>query len=95
MTGILTAPHFHDEAAAFKALEAILWPDGPVCPKCGCTGRVGDLKCLKDRKGRERLGVKKCYDCREQFTVRVNTIFRVQPRSAASLASGDLSAFVL
>jgi len=30
---------------------------------------------VKDKKGRERLGLKKCYDCRKQFTVRVGTIF--------------------
>ncbi|MFZ1868713.1 MAG: transposase, partial [Steroidobacteraceae bacterium] len=26
------APHFHDENEARKHLEAIRWPDGPVCP---------------------------------------------------------------
>ena len=32
---VLNAKHFHDEEAAFAELEAILWPDGPVCPHCG------------------------------------------------------------
>ena len=36
---ILDQPQFHDDAAAFAMLESILWPDGPVCPKCGCIGR--------------------------------------------------------
>jgi hypothetical protein len=30
---------------------------------------------VKDKKGRERLGLRKCYDCRAQFTVRVGTVF--------------------
>jgi hypothetical protein len=28
---ILSAPYFHDEAAAYAEVEAILWPNGPVC----------------------------------------------------------------
>jgi len=27
--------HFHDENEARKYLEAIRWPDGPICPQCG------------------------------------------------------------
>ena len=32
----LSEPHFHNEAAAYAHLEALLWPEGPVCP---CAGR--------------------------------------------------------
>lgn len=71
----LSKPYFHDEAAAFAKLESIVWPDGPTCPKCGATDRIGALEGVKDKKGRERLGVKKCYHCRSQFTVRVGTVF--------------------
>ena len=28
-------PMFHDEDKAREALEAELWPDGPVCRHCG------------------------------------------------------------
>lgn len=28
-------PIFQDEAKAREALEAMRWPDGPVCPHCG------------------------------------------------------------
>jgi transposase-like protein len=67
---ILDQAHFHDDAAAFAMLESILWPDGPVCPKCGCIGRSRRLG------GRSsRMGVWKCYDCRKQFTVKVGTVF--------------------
>lgn len=71
---VLSKPYFHDEAAAFAFVEGIIWGGEPVCPHCGCTGRIGALT-AKDKKGRERAGLKKCYDCRKQFTVRVGTIF--------------------
>lgn len=70
---VLGQPHFHDEAAAFEYLESKLWPDGPVCPKC--SGEGYPLKGVKDKKGRERLGLKKCRACRAQFTLRIGTIF--------------------
>jgi len=70
---ILAATHFHDEAAAFAYLEEKLWPQGPVCPKCGSEGYA--LAGVKDKKGRERLSLKKCRACRAQFTLRIGTIF--------------------
>lgn len=70
---VLAQPHFHDEAKAFEYLEAKLWPNGPVCPKCGGEGYA--LNGVKDKKGRERLGLKKCRACRAQFTLRIGTIF--------------------
>jgi len=42
-------------------------------------GRIAALKGVKDKKGRERLGLKKCYDCRKQFTVRKGTLFEDSP----------------
>ena len=56
-------------------LENIVWPNGPTCPKCGAVDRIGALTGVKDKKGRIRLGLKKCYHCRSQFTVRVGTVF--------------------
>jgi transposase-like protein len=78
---MLSRPYMHDEAAAFAHVEAMLWPDGPVCPHCGCMGRVYALKGVrtkpskKNPEGVERHGLKKCGDCRKQFTVRHGTIF--------------------
>ncbi|MFD0915644.1 IS1595 family transposase [Pseudahrensia aquimaris] len=78
---ILSRPYFHDEAAAFAHVEATLWPNGPTCPHCGGTDRIKQLDGLrtkaskKNPEGVERFGVKKCYDCRGQFTVRKGTIF--------------------
>ena len=34
----LTAPIFHNEDAARAHLEALRWPNGPVCPYCGNAG---------------------------------------------------------
>jgi len=72
---ILSKAYFHDEQAAFDKLESIVWPDGPTCPKCGAVDRINRLKGVKDKKGRVRPGLWKCYHCRGQFTVRVGTVF--------------------
>lgn len=78
---VLNAPHFHDESAAFAKLESVLWPHGPVCPHCGNTDRIYDLKGVRSKpskknpEGIERHGLKKCGKCRKQFTVRVGTVF--------------------
>ena len=75
MASVLKQAYFHDEAAAFGALEAILWPNGPTCPHCGAVDRINRLEGVKDKKGRVRMGLWKCYHCRGQFTVRKGTIF--------------------
>src|SRR6476619_1192418 len=80
---ILSRPYFHDEAAAFAHVEALLWPDGAVCPKCGTIGGhyklngVRTKASAKNPEGVERHGLYKCgsKECRKQFTVRIGTIF--------------------
>jgi len=69
-SSVVSALHFHDEAAAFAFVESRVWPNGPICPHCGCYERVGRLNGKSTR-----FGVLKCYDCRKPFTVRVGTIF--------------------
>lgn len=69
---ILSEPHFHNEEAAFERLEAIVWPEGPVCPKCG--------NCEQKRLTRvtgvtARTGLRRCLECKKQFTVKVGTVF--------------------
>lgn len=83
MASVLNEPYLHDEKAAFEALEAILWPNGPTCPLCGChdSQRIGSLEGVRSKpskknpEGIERHGLKKCYQCRGQFTVRKGTVF--------------------
>jgi transposase-like protein len=78
---ILNKPHFHNEEAAFARLEALLWPNGPVCPHCGNTERIYSLKGVRSKPSKKnpegivRHGLKKCGACRKQFTVRVGTVF--------------------
>lgn len=78
---VLSAPHFHDEEAAFAKLEAVLWPNGPVCPHCGNNERIYSLQGVRSKpsktnpEGVVRHGLKKCGKCRKQFTVRVGTVF--------------------
>ena len=75
MPSVLSEPYFTDEQAAFDRLEAIVWRDGISCPHCGATGKAAALTGVKDKRGRTRIGLKKCYACRKQFTVRVGTVF--------------------
>lgn len=72
---VLSAPYFHDEAAAFAHVEAILWENGPICPHCGGMDRAYALQNVKGKTGKLRHGLKKCGHCRKQFTVRIGTIF--------------------
>lgn len=69
---ILSAPHFHNEEAAFERLEAIVWPNGPVCPKCGnCEGS----RITRVTGATARTGLRRCLECKKQFTVKVGTVF--------------------
>lgn len=69
---VLSERHFHDEAAAYKFVEARIWPEGPTCPHCG----NADVAKIGKLAGKStRIGVHKCYACRKPFTVKVGTIF--------------------
>lgn len=57
-----------DEARAI--LEAIRWPNGPVCPHCGATA----VTRLQAKSEKVRDGVIQCNGCRKQFTVTVGTV---------------------
>ncbi len=65
---ILSAAHFHNEAAAVARLEAIVWANGPVCPHCGGVDRITPVK-------GGRIGLRRCGDCKKQFTCKVGTVF--------------------
>lgn len=67
---VLSQKHFHNEAAAYKFVEARIWPEGPSCPHCGGCDRIGLMKGKSTR-----IGTYKCYQCRKPFTVKVGTIF--------------------
>jgi len=56
---------FATDDACRAHLEEVRWPEGPVCPACGCVGRVWRVK--------TRPGLCTCMSCRKQFTVTVGT----------------------
>lgn len=70
MADVLSHPRFQDEEAAYAWVEAFLWPNGAVCPRCGSTDRITKLKGKTTR-----IGTYKCKDCRKPFTVKIGTIF--------------------
>jgi hypothetical protein len=43
MSSVLSDKRFHDEVAAYRFVEARVWPDGPICPHCGGVERVGKM----------------------------------------------------
>lgn len=59
------------EEQAREYLEKLRWPEGPVCPHCGCK------EATKLQGKSTRPGVYKCKakECRKPFTVTVGTIF--------------------
>ena len=72
MTSVLDSKHFQDETAAYQHVEALLWPTGAVCPHCGNC----DQARIRKLAGKStRPGLRKCNECRKQFTVKIGTIF--------------------
>jgi transposase-like protein len=69
---VLENKHFYDEEAAYRWVEARVWPKGPICPHCMNSDRerIGKLTGQSTR-----IGVRKCYACRKPFTVKIATIF--------------------
>ncbi len=70
MASVLSQAFFHDEDAAYAKLESIVWPNGAVCPHCGCTDRMKRMGGTATRPG-----LYKCYACRKQSRVTVGTVF--------------------
>lgn len=65
---ILSAPHFHNDAAARERLETLVWPQGAYCPRCGGFDRITLVK-------GGRPGLRRCGPCKREFTVTVGTVF--------------------
>ncbi len=67
---LFTDKRFTDDDAARQHLEAIRWPEGPVCPHCGAVDRQSKLEGKSHRPG-----LHFCGHCRKQYTVTVGTVF--------------------
>lgn len=72
MTAVFQDPIFQDETAAREALEAVRWPEGPICPHCGNShpDRIAKITTKSARPG-----LHYCNECKGQFTVTVGTVF--------------------
>lgn len=77
MANLFNEKRFKDPQAAREYLEAVRWPDGPVCPHCGAMERMHKVEGKSARPG-----LYDCGHCRQQFTVTVGTVFE---RSKISL----------
>lgn len=66
----LTDPIFTDADKAREHLEALNWPNGPVCPHCGERENVHRLQGKSHRPG-----LIQCNACTKNFTVTVGTVF--------------------
>lgn len=73
------ARKYSEEPAAWKFVESVRWPDGPVCPHCGTVNEAyflkpqnGDRKTRKGSVSYRRLY--KCAACRKPFSVLIGTV---------------------
>ncbi len=68
--------YYQDEQVCINAVAELRWPDGkPVCPKCGVAEGERKHYWLATQKRW------KCYACRKQFSVKVNSLFEDSPLS--------------
>lgn len=80
-THTLSAPIFSDEEKAREHFEALLWPDGPVCPHCGNANQIrtkwddaAKTHIAKSKGKTQRPGLYWCFACKDSFTVTVGTV---------------------
>lgn len=61
-----------DEATAVEFMEKQRWDNIPACPRCGDT----DVEKMTDGNGgRNKRFLWRCHGCKQQFTVRIGTVF--------------------
>ena len=82
---------FQNEDKAREALEAVRWPNGPVCPHCGNSDPEKIAK-VEGKKHSHRPGLYYCNECAGQFTVTVGTVFE---RSKVPLTKWWMAAHML
>ncbi len=61
--------YFADKDRAFQFMVQMRWPMGVYCPRCACT----EVSLIKTRL------IWKCKGCKQQFSVKVGTIFEDSP----------------
>ena len=81
MTARQSNPIYRDESAAREYLEALRWPEGPICPHCGSVDNAVRLKGVSTRPG-----VWKCRDCRKPFSAMIGTMFTLEDSAGEVVA---------
>lgn len=66
---------FNTDETARAYLEAVRWPNGPVCAHCGNADRARIYDLAANPAKKVRAGLRQCKECGEQFTVTVGTVF--------------------
>jgi len=66
---------FNTEVDAREYLEAVRWPNGPVCPHCKNSDQKKIWKIHTNVAKKVRPGLYRCAECDKEFTVTVGTIF--------------------
>jgi transposase-like protein len=61
--------YFSDLDVCTEFVAKLRWPDGPVCPRCGCT----EYSYITTRR------LWKCKGCKKQYSVKLGTIFEDSP----------------
>jgi transposase-like protein len=74
LTLLSVMARFATEESAIKYFESIRWPDGPYCPHCGNADEKRIYPLTANKAKKIRLGLYKCAECRDTFTVRVGTV---------------------
>jgi transposase-like protein len=67
LTFVEMVTRFPNEASAMSFLEAMRWPTGPVCSRCGCT----DASPVASKRTRP---IFYCAGCKKQFSVTTGTV---------------------
>ena len=75
LTLIQIIDRFADDESARQHLEAMLWPNGIVCPHCQCKDQAKFSKINPNPAAKTRAGLRWCSDCKKPFTVTIGTIF--------------------
>lgn len=74
LTLIEMTRRFSTEESAREYFERLLWPNGPVCRHCGNADASRIWKVAPNPSKKIRAGLYKCAECREDFTVTINTV---------------------
>ena len=62
----------NNETAAVEFMEKQRWGDTPACPHCGS---IKVQKMTDGNGNRNKRFLWRCHDCKDQFTVRIGTVF--------------------